>query len=110
MISGATDVALDAGRHVTMILAGDLGGTKILLEGGVLQHGYWEAAFSKRYSATDYPDLASVLRAFLHEWEAHRRPPAKIARACFGVAGRVFDNRVQMTNLPWRIDGDAIST
>ena len=93
-----------------MILAGDLGGTKILLEVGVLQHGYWEAAFSKRYSATDYPDLASVLRAFLHEWEAHRRPPAKIARACFGVAGPVFDNRVQMTNLPWRIDGDAIST
>ena len=56
-----------------------------------------------------HPDFDSVLRAFLLEWEAHHGSPVTIARACFGVAGPVFDNRVQMTNLPWLVDGDAIS-
>jgi len=92
-----------------MILAGDIGATKTLLEVGTLRQGRWHPAFGKRYVGADHPDFDSVLRAFLLEWEAHHGSPVTIARACFGVAGPVLDNRVQMTNLPWRVDGDAVS-
>jgi glucokinase len=92
-----------------MILAGDIGATKTLLEIGSLRQGRWHPAFGRRYVGADHPDFESVLRAFLLEWEQHHGSPVTIARACFGVAGPVFDNRVQMTNLPWRVDGEAIS-
>ena len=109
MIAGATDIALDASQHLTMILAGDIGATKTLLEVGDLRQGRWHPAFGRRYVGADHRDFDSVLRAFLLEWEARHGSLEPIARACFGVAGPVFDNCVQMTNLPWRLDGDAIS-
>jgi glucokinase len=92
-----------------MILAGDIGATKSLLEIGTLRQGLWRPAFGQRYVGAEYPDFDSVLRAFFHEWEARHGSPVTIARACFGVAGPVLDNRVPMTNLPWLVDGDAIS-
>lgn len=92
-----------------MILAGDIGATKTLLEIGTLRQGRWHPAFGRRYLGADHPDFDGVLRAFLLQWEAHHGLPVTITRACFGVAGPVFENRVQMTNLPWLVDGDAIS-
>ena len=92
-----------------MILVGDLGGTKTVLEIGTLRQGRWRPAFSRRYVGADYPDFDSVLRAFLLEWKAHHGSSVTIARACFGVAGPVSGNRVQMTNLPWLVDGAAVS-
>ncbi|OGA53626.1 MAG: glucokinase [Betaproteobacteria bacterium RIFCSPLOWO2_12_FULL_62_58] len=92
-----------------MILAGDIGATKVLLEAGALQRGRWRTAFGKRYASADHADFGNVLQAFLAELAAPRRAPLKITRACFGVAGPVVGNRVQMTNLPWLVDGDAIA-
>jgi glucokinase len=92
-----------------MILAGDVGATKTLFELGELQHGRWMTVFGARYLAADYPDFFSVLQAFFSEWTAQQRSLPKITRACFGVAGPVFDNRVRMTNLPWLVDSDAIA-
>ena len=92
-----------------MILVGDIGATKTLLEVGALRQGRWHPAFGQRYVGADHLDFDRVLTAFLLGWEAHHGSPVTIARACFGVAGPVFDNRVQMTNLPWLVDGDAIS-
>lgn len=92
-----------------MILAGDIGATKTLLEVGALRQGRWFPAFGRRYAGANHADFASVLRAFLLEWESRHGSAVTIARACFGVAGPVLDNRVQMTNLPWLVDGDAIS-
>lgn len=93
-----------------MILAGDVGATKTLLELGELQHGRWTTVFSARYLAADHQDFFSVLQTFFSEWRAQQRSSPKIMRACLGVAGPVFDNRVQMTNLPWLVDGDAIAS
>ena len=92
-----------------MILVGDIGATKTLLEIGTLQQGRWQPGFSRRYAGAEHPDFDHVLRAFLRECEAHHGSPVTIVRACFGVAGPVFDNRVQMTNLPWRLDGESIA-
>ena len=92
-----------------MILVGDIGATKTLLEVGTLRQGHWHPAFGQRYLGADHPHFDSVLRAFLRAWEAHHGSSVTIARACFGVAGPVLDNRVRMSNLPWLVDGDAIS-
>lgn len=92
-----------------MLLVGDVGGTKTLLEVGVLQSGRWHPAFGARYFAADYPDFHSVLTAFLREWAAQRDSRDEIQAACLGVAGPMFGNRVQMTNLNWIVDGAQIS-
>jgi glucokinase len=94
---------------MNMMLAGDVGGTKTLLEVGTLHDGHWQPAFGARYAATDYPNLQSVLQCFLQNWEGKRRPRDRLTHACFGVAGPMFDNRVRMTNLAWIVDGNAIS-
>ncbi|MBI4189020.1 MAG: glucokinase [Betaproteobacteria bacterium] len=91
-----------------MILVGDVGATKTLLEVGTLREGRWRPAFGRRYGAVDHPSFDSLLQAFFHEWVAQRRAGEEITRACFGVAGPMFDNRVQMTNLAWVVDGSAI--
>ena len=95
---------------MNMILAGDVGGTKTLLEVGFLQEGRWQPVFCGRYAAINYPNLSYLIEAFLQEWAVQRQPQDKITRACFGVAGPSFANRVQMTHLGWTVDGDAIGT
>ena len=91
-----------------MILAGDVGGTKTLLEVGTMDCGRWLPAFGARYAAAGHADLHAVLRAFLRQWVAEGGVPAALTGACFGVAGPTFDNRAQMTNLSWVVDGRAI--
>ena len=91
-----------------MILVGDLGATKTLLEVGEVAGGHWQPAFGRRYAAADYPDFDAVLEAFLREWEAHGSAQGRLGRACLGVAGPTFENRAQMTNLAWIIDAKAI--
>jgi len=88
MIAGATDIALDANQHQSMILAGDIGATKTLLEVGTLPQGRWQPAFGRRYVGAEHPDFDHVLRAFLREWEAHYGSPADIRLTdCPGSSG-----------------------
>ena len=92
-----------------MILVGDVGGTKTLLEIGILQGGRWQPAHGGRYAAADYPDMDGLLRNFLGEWKSLNHSHGTILHACLGVAGPVLDDCAQMTNLPWTVDGKAIS-
>jgi len=92
-----------------MILVGDVGGTKTLLEIGELAGGRWVPVHSARYAAADHPDLDAVLRRFLMECDARSIPQGGISHACLGVAGPAAKNRAHLTNLPWVIDGAAIS-
>jgi glucokinase len=92
-----------------VILAGDIGATKVLLEIGRMEADRWRPAFGKRYATAEFADFESVLRSFLLEFGARRGNPQQIRVACFGVAGPESGNRVQMTNLAWNVDGDAIA-
>lgn len=80
-----------------MILAGDVGGTKVLLRlgdgGGVLAE--------ERYPSRDFGSLTEIVRAFL-DAAGRGRPD----RAAFGIAGPIDDNRCRATNLPWDVDGN----
>jgi glucokinase len=86
------------------ILAGDIGGTKTLL-------GLFEAApvrpaviETQRYETTAEIPIETLVLQFLRDASVH----APISCAVLGVAGPVRDNRAQLTNQPWVIDGAAL--
>jgi glucokinase len=91
-----------------VILAGDVGATKILLEVGESRTGRWEPALARRYAAEGAVSFSAILDAFLGEWRGEARG-RRITCAGFGVAGPVTGNRAKMTNRPWVVDAEAIS-
>jgi glucokinase len=83
-------------EEMNMLLAGDIGGTKINLalyspEGGPIPQV--RATFKSARNAS----LEAVIKQFLDD----TRLP--VAKAVFGVAGPVVDGRSRITNLPWII-------
>jgi len=93
-----------------LILAGDVGATKILLEVGETRSGKWHAALARRYATAEAESFPAVLTAFLGEWNAVREKGQRITAAGFGVAGPAQDNKVKMTHRALAIDGDAIES
>jgi glucokinase len=89
---------------MTMILAGDVGGTKTVvamyeaLPGG----GAPRVVREVQFSSEDYPSLEAILDEVL-------AGPAELGGACFGVAGPVDAGVARITNLPWTIDARAVS-
>jgi glucokinase len=92
-----------------LILAGDVGASKILLEVGEVRSGRWEAQLARRYATGEMPNISAVLKAFLAEWGAGAPRARRLDAAAFGVAGPALGNRVKMTHRPWTVDGDLIS-
>ena len=89
-----------------MILAGDVGGTKVHLalynfQGGRLQH-----LREQKYPAQQYASLDLVVREF---FAAGSEPAKEVTAACFGVPGPVRDGRLKLTNLPWVLDTRELS-
>ncbi|HEX3060141.1 MAG TPA: glucokinase, partial [Usitatibacter sp.] len=91
-----------------MILAGDVGATKILLEVGDFRSDRWEAKLGRRYSTTEIDNFPGLLTSFLGEWNQVRGKDERITGAGFGVAGPALGNKVKMTHRPITVDGDAI--
>ncbi|BBP04954.1 glucokinase [Sulfuriferula plumbiphila] len=83
------------------ILAGDVGGTKVLLRLSRIDAIGCVLVREQRFSSADFPDFEALLAQFLLDAPA-------IAAACFGVPGPVKDNAARLTNLPWFVDGSAI--
>ena len=92
-----------------MILAGDVGGTKILLEVGEMRSGRWESMFAERYASVDVVTFPALLEKFLAAWDEVKPSRARITGAGFGVAGPSQNNKAKMTHRPWAVDGDAIA-
>jgi glucokinase len=93
----------------SIILAGDIGGTKTVL-------ALYDASDSSKFSEiqrtvlseqifcnSEFSEFPEIVASFLAGQE--KRP----IHACFGVAGPVRANKVQMTNLDWFIDGSALA-
>jgi glucokinase len=95
--------------EASVILAGDVGATKILLEVGDVRGGQWESSHARSYATGAAANFGAVLKEFLEEWQASGQTPKRIAAAAFGVAGPALGNRVKMTHRPWTIDGDLIA-
>jgi glucokinase len=85
-----------------MILAGDVGGTKVRLALYDFVDGRLECGRERRYAAAEYSGLEEIVTEFLGAQKplsAHQ-----VAAACFGVPGPVRDGRLRLTNLPWTLD------
>ena len=92
-----------------MILAGDVGATKILLEAGDFRSERWQPLLARRYLIADFPNFYAVIAAFLEEWDSVKPARSRLGAAGVGIAGPVLGNKVKMTNRPWIIDGATIS-
>jgi glucokinase len=85
-----------------MILAGDVGGTKVHLALYDFIDGRLEYTRDERYPAKDYSGLEEIVKEFLGA--------VKVTAACFGVPGPVRDGRLRLTNLPWTLDSRELAT
>lgn len=87
---------------VPYLLAGDIGGTRARLAVFAGGGGLREPVARAEYASADYPDLESIVEAFLERVEL------PVGRACFGVAGPVRGGRAALTNLPWVVDEEKL--
>ena len=84
-------------------LAGDIGGTKTLLQ--VFEAGRVRSpVFVKSYASAGHPGLAEILDEFLCAAKIQ-----KVASACFALAGPVSGRKAKLTNLPWEVDADLLA-
>ena len=84
-----------------MILAGDVGGTKVHLAIYEFAGGRLSMRRDQKYPATDFATLEDVVHRFLGEAD---EKVADLAGACFGCPGPVKDGHLKLTNLPWTLD------
>lgn len=93
-----------------VILAGDIGGTKTLLQIAEFSEGPRGAVvYEKRYVSADYPNLTPMVSEFLAT-VASEVDAANVSGACFGIAGPVSGRQAWVTNLSWEMDADQMAT
>jgi len=88
---------------MTYFLAGDIGGTKTLLQ--IFKAGEArKPIFRKSYPSAGYAGLVEILEVFFVEAGAN-----DVSAACFALAAPVASRQVKLTNLPWEADADVIA-
>jgi glucokinase len=85
------------------VIAGDIGGTKTLLQLIDISGSNPRVVREKRFDSTAFPTFELLLQQFL------QRSDPEVDAACFAVAGAVIGNRARVTNLDWDIDGAFLS-
>jgi glucokinase len=97
-----------------MILAGDVGGTKVHLALYGFEGGRLKQVRDGRFPAHESVSLVAVVDKFL-AIDANGNPTQdrserdQLVAACFGVPGPVRDGRLKLTNLPWVLDAHDIA-
>jgi glucokinase len=84
-----------------MILAGDVGGTKVHLALYNFDSGKLNVFREHKYPAHEFACLDGVVNDFLSRDDLDR---SDVKAACFGCPGPVRDGRIKLTNLPWALD------
>lgn len=82
----------------SLLLAGDIGGTKTILALFSRTKGPLQPLYEKSYASSFYPDLDTIIADFISQAEASP------ASACLGVAGPVREGCAVITKLPWQPD------
>ena len=85
---------------MTLLLAGDIGGTKTILRLVEASDKHLSRTiYEERYRSGDFPDLVPIVQQFL--LKANTPTPQK---ACFAIAGPIVKNTAKLTNLAWFLD------
>lgn len=85
-----------------MLLAGDIGGTKTALALFDPEDPRTPMHY-RSYPSRQYTGLEGIVDDYLREQDA------RIAAACFGVAGPVTEGRCETINLPWIVEETRLS-
>jgi glucokinase len=87
-----------------MILAGDVGGTKVHLALYDFANGRLNPIRDQKFPAHEFATLDDVVQKFLSGDGTDAARRKDILAACFGCPGPVRDGRLKLTNLPWVLD------
>jgi glucokinase len=82
-----------------MILAGDVGGTKVHLAVYNFEGGKLKAVRDEKVPSQEFASLDAVVESFLKSGEREQ-----VVASCFGCPGPVREGRIKLTNLPWTLD------
>jgi glucokinase len=85
-----------------MILAADIGGTKVNLALFRQEGEHLEMVDSAKFESRNYSGLEEILDEF------RQKKHPEIERAGFGIAGPVKDGKCEVTNLPWVVDVESL--
>lgn len=99
---------------MTILLAGDIGGTKTILrlvradrvEAGKLPT--LTSLYEQTYASREFPDLVPMVRSFMASAQTQLGETFRPVGACFGIAGPVLNNTSKLTNLGWMLEADAL--
>ncbi len=84
-----------------MILAGDVGGTKVHLALYNFEGGRLLQVRQEKFPAAEFACLDDAVKAFLAKGPEDKDA---IVASCYGCPGPVRDGRLKLTNLPWTLD------
>jgi glucokinase len=87
-----------------MILAGDVGGTKVHLALYNFDNGRLQPVRDQKFPAHEFASLDDVVNKFFAGDGTNGIKGSDILAACFGCPGPVRDGRLKLTNLPWTLD------
>ncbi|MGB3693230.1 MAG: glucokinase [Spirulinaceae cyanobacterium] len=87
---------------MTLIIAGDIGGTKTILRLVEVKEEKksFQTLAEANYVSADYPDLVPIVKEFWQTTQKQKLPQ----KACFAIAGPVLNNTSNLTNLNWYLD------
>jgi glucokinase len=89
---------------MTLLLAGDIGGTKTILQlVETSDSPGLHTIYQESYHSADFPDLVPIVQQFLVK--ANTPTPDK---ACFAIAGPIVNNTAKLTNLVWFLDTERL--
>ena len=90
------------------LLAADVGGTKVALALATAGGARPEIVAHRVYACQEFDGLQPIIAKFLQQPQVAEHREA-IAAACFSVAGPVAANSATLTNLDWKIAGNAFA-
>jgi glucokinase len=96
------------GRGESVILAGDVGGTKCNLALFSEKDGKLTPVYKQRFASKDFAQFDLIVREFSLQAGPHLITE-RVRAAGFGVAGPVINNRVRATNLPWTVEAATLA-
>ena len=90
---------------MTLLLAGDIGGTKTILRlVEASEMPKLKTLYEVKYPSKDFPDLVPIVQQFLAAAKTKDIPQ----KACFAIAGPVVNNTAKLTNLAWFLDSSRL--
>jgi glucokinase len=92
------------GGNQSMLIAGDIDGTKTNLAIYSAESGPHAPLLQSEIHSADYPSLQTMVSEFLG------RAKMPVYAASFGVAGPVIGGRARVTNLPWVMEVDSLAS